>query len=415
MRLKACTKCGKFFRATKVEQRICEDCLAAEKSTTIRPRTCRECGTTFDGGPRAWYCPSCRAIRQKEADARRRKNGTIRPLGSIDHCTICGKEYIVNSARQRYCKDCAPEAYRQADREASKKWNKENNYYELRAQKPRRGQKVCVICGNPIPSGTPRVTCSPECDKLRKKYNQDKADIKRGKRKSPTAVERLDKDLPPTSVELTPEVIKELEPDLLDIIKRCPECGKLYVRKGTRSQCCKTCAKPIPAELTPEIITELKPDLLDIIKQCPDCGKLYVRKSSRSQCCKACAYERKKEKARTQNQEYRTKNHDEICEKKRADRAKNPQRYASYAQKYYKTHREAIAKQQAEYREQHKEEITAYRKAYHAEYYRKNKEHIRAQQAEYRCKKKERINVQRQISKEQDALEKSKEENEGGS
>ena len=368
MRLKACTKCGKFFRATKVEQRICEDCLAAEKSTTIRPRTCRECGTTFDGGPRAWYCPSCRAIRQKEADARRRKNGTIRPLGSIDHCTICGKEYIVNSARQRYCKDCAPEAYRQADREASKKWNKENNYYELRAQKPRRGQKVCVICGNPIPSGTPRVTCSPECDKLRKKYNQDKADIKRGKRKSPTAVERLDKDLPPTSVELTPEVIKELEPDLLDIIKRCPECGKLYVRK-----------------------------------------------SSRSQCCKACAYERKKEKARTQNQEYRTKNHDEICEKKRADRAKNPQRYASYAQKYYKTHREAIAKQQAEYREQHKEEITAYRKAYHAEYYRKNKEHIRAQQAEYRCKKKERINVQRQISKEQDALEKSKEENEGGS
>ena len=111
MRLKACTKCGKFFRATKVEQRICEDCLAAEKSTTIRPRTCRECGTTFDGGPRAWYCPSCRAIRQKEADARRRKNGTIRPLGSIDHCTICGKEYIVKRLRLRHGRNPRPDSW----------------------------------------------------------------------------------------------------------------------------------------------------------------------------------------------------------------------------------------------------------------------------------------------------------------
>ena len=28
------------------------------------PRTCRQCGRTFWGGPRAWYCPECRKERQ---------------------------------------------------------------------------------------------------------------------------------------------------------------------------------------------------------------------------------------------------------------------------------------------------------------------------------------------------------------
>lgn len=141
-------------------------------------------GTALIAGPSA----------KKESAARCHKSGTIRPLGSIDHCTICGKEYIVNSARQRYCKDCAPGAYRQADREASKKWNEENNYYELRAQKPRRGQKVCVICGKPISPGTPRITCSEECDRLRIKWHQERTQIRQGTRKAPTTVNRLDKD-----------------------------------------------------------------------------------------------------------------------------------------------------------------------------------------------------------------------------
>ena len=85
-------------------------------------------------------------------------------------------------------------AYRQADREASKKWNEENNYYELRAQKPRRGQKVCVICGKPISPGTPRITCSKECDRLRIKWHQERTQIRQGTRKAPTTVNRLDKD-----------------------------------------------------------------------------------------------------------------------------------------------------------------------------------------------------------------------------
>lgn len=209
MRLKKCKKCGKLFSATKEEQTLCGECIAQAKSTTLRPRTCRECGETFSGGPRAWYCPTCRAIRQKEAAKRYRQNGPARPLGSIDHCIICGKEYVVESGNQHYCPACAPEAYQQLDREASKKWNYENNFYEQRSQQPRSGQKICVICGKPVPPGTARITCSEECGKLRLKWRQDRADLKRGLRKSPTTVDCLDKEATLEIEEQDPQKIKK--------------------------------------------------------------------------------------------------------------------------------------------------------------------------------------------------------------
>ena len=58
----------------------------------------------------------------------------------------------------------------------------------------RRGQKVCVICGKPISPGTPRITCSEECDRLRIKWHQERTQIRQGTRKAPTTVNRLDKD-----------------------------------------------------------------------------------------------------------------------------------------------------------------------------------------------------------------------------
>ena len=243
MRLKKCSKCGKLFNTGKNEQTLCDDCVAAGRATTIRPRTCRECGATFDGGPRAWYCPSCRAVRKKEAAARYRENGVDRPLGSIDHCTVCGKEYVVKSGRQRYCPECADDAVRQQDRMASRRWNVENNFYEERAQHSRSGQKVCVICGKPISPGTPRITCSDECDRLRLKWNRGNTDLKRGKQASPPTIERLDKDNQSAPIKLTPEIIKDLEDDLLSAIKRCPECGEPFVKKSGAAKLCRGCAK----------------------------------------------------------------------------------------------------------------------------------------------------------------------------
>lgn len=87
----------------------------------LRPRICRnpECGATFAGGPRAWYCPACRAVRQAETDRRykaRARRGETRPLGSQDICARCGETYTVTGGLQRYCPACAPLAVAEIDR-----------------------------------------------------------------------------------------------------------------------------------------------------------------------------------------------------------------------------------------------------------------------------------------------------------
>lgn len=113
-------------------------------ASVVLPRTCRQCGAVFDGGPRAWYCPACRIERKKESKSRMRKKGKAdRPLGSVDQCTVCGKDYIVKSARQKYCPDCAYEAVRAADRPMSKKWNQEHKetYYPARNAKRNQERK----------------------------------------------------------------------------------------------------------------------------------------------------------------------------------------------------------------------------------------------------------------------------------
>lgn len=240
MRLKKCLKCGKLFNTAKNSQSLCDECIAEGKATTIRPRTCRQCGAIFDGGPRAWYCPECRKIREKESAKRYRDNGPTRPLGSIDRCSVCGKEYVVNSARQRYCPVCAPEAIREVDREASKKWNAENGFYD-RTQLERSGQKICVICGKPVPPGTPRVTCSDECDRLRKKKMRAEINFKRGRKKSIPDITRLDKQV--TEDIVPPDVINSLMDDIRSVIVRCADCGDWFVKTSAASKLCKKCSK----------------------------------------------------------------------------------------------------------------------------------------------------------------------------
>lgn len=253
MRLKKCLKCGKLFNTPKNEQALCDDCIAAARSTTIRQRTCRECGSLFDGGPRAWYCSTCRAAREKERAAKYRKNGAARHLGDLDRCEACGQDYVVTSGLQKYCPACAVEVVREKDREASKRWNAENHYYERRTQTQRSGQKICVICGKPVPPGSPRVTCSAECDKLRKQRIRADVDMRRGRRVSPSEIKRLDDVLPPAipqtaeaapmePIEITPELISKLADDLRSIIKRCPDCGEPYVRRSGAAKACRICA-----------------------------------------------------------------------------------------------------------------------------------------------------------------------------
>lgn len=61
MRLKKCKKCGTVFEADSKGIYMCPACSAEiKRESVVRLRTCRECGSQFYGGPRAWYCPECR-------------------------------------------------------------------------------------------------------------------------------------------------------------------------------------------------------------------------------------------------------------------------------------------------------------------------------------------------------------------
>lgn len=179
MRIKRCITCGKVFFTNRTEQAKCGECLAAVKSTTLRTRTCRTCGASFLGGPRATYCPTCREKRRVDREKKYRISGFSRHLGDIDNCVICGGEYVIQSGRQKYCPRCAPEAIREIDRAQSNRWNAEHDYSAKRREKPRSGVKVCVVCGREMIPGTPAVTCSPECATAHRKEAQHRADAKR--------------------------------------------------------------------------------------------------------------------------------------------------------------------------------------------------------------------------------------------
>ena len=160
-----CLTCGAEFEGRQ-DAILCPACAQASKdSTHIRPRTCRQCGAIFPGGPRAWYCPVCRRERRREADRRHKRQGPKRPLGSMDVCPICGKEYVVTGGLQKYCPACAPEAIRAIDRQQSMAWNRE--HIDIDRQREQRQEATaeipCVICGKPFKPDAPALTCSPEC------------------------------------------------------------------------------------------------------------------------------------------------------------------------------------------------------------------------------------------------------------
>ena len=172
--------------------------------STKAPRTCRACGATFEGGPRAWYCHECREKRRKIQKARyveRRKRGLSITLGeSVGKCEVCGKDFIYASARQRYCSDCAQEAWKKSDRQQGLVWYYANDTEERRKAKSQRRKewrngrkeeqrdldllgawksliqkwmvKACVVCGKEIPNGR-RHYCSKKCRMIGDAYTSN--------------------------------------------------------------------------------------------------------------------------------------------------------------------------------------------------------------------------------------------------
>lgn len=185
MRQKACKNCGAVFETDKRGAYLCPTCSAESRRKSVyRIRVCIDCGAEFMGFPRSKRCPECQLRVNRIRDAAIKRNGPARPIGSTDLCEKCGEPYIVGSGTQRYCPACASGAVR--DNILKKKREYQSVYVaehtEERAAN-RSFNKVCVICGKVFDTDLPTVTCSPECDRIRRKIHQDKADIKRGRKK----------------------------------------------------------------------------------------------------------------------------------------------------------------------------------------------------------------------------------------
>lgn len=175
---KICQSCGCEFLGGE-DKHYCPDCTDKIKRNVIRERTCKECGKVFYGGPRAMYCPDCREKRRRDANKKYKKNGPQRKLGSIDICERCGKEYIVESGKQRFCKDCARESLLEWQKEHKKKEDKATK--NEKRNKLRKDQlKVCEYCGRTFHTDRPTKYCSDHCLTEQRKINQIKADIRRG-------------------------------------------------------------------------------------------------------------------------------------------------------------------------------------------------------------------------------------------
>ena len=169
---KLCKRCGNEFQADSKHVYLCPDCAAKSKQeNVVRPRKCWECGTTFDGGPRARYCPRCRKERQRNNERRHRAAGTSRRLGSIDFCQRCGKEYTVTGGLQKYCPDCSKIAVAETDsRQAREYYHDHRQEIADYRDKVRPVEKKCVICGKTFAAkGRVNITCSEEC---RKEYRR---------------------------------------------------------------------------------------------------------------------------------------------------------------------------------------------------------------------------------------------------
>lgn len=178
-----CKNCGAEFEAKTKFIVVCPTCHDKIKHTpTIVGKTCKECGRLFNGGPRAWYCPECRRERQLKTKREYNKRGSVRKIGSTDICERCGEPYVVNAGRQKYCSDCAKTAIYETIRE-----DKLRHQAKYREGHPdgRRTQTVCIICGKPFMATKSTLTCSAECAKEAHRRALCRADIKRGKRKSP--------------------------------------------------------------------------------------------------------------------------------------------------------------------------------------------------------------------------------------
>ena len=178
-----CLVCGKTYEGNKYNF-YCKDCAEKIKKNVLRKRICIDCGIEFFGGPRAKRCKKCANIAKKEAKKRYHNNPNPRKIGSVSLCKRCGKEYIVNSARQIYCHDCAREASLEWQRDHKKGYDKFSGQYDKKVVKRNDKMKICLYCLKEFKSNTSSSYCSEYCKKHQLQIQLCESDIKRGRNRN---------------------------------------------------------------------------------------------------------------------------------------------------------------------------------------------------------------------------------------
>lgn len=179
---KKCPVCGaEFYGAT--DSVVCPECAKKQRKKTVCKRICIDCGCSFDGGPRAKRCPNCGEEARKQTSAKFKKIGPVRPLGSIDCCQWCGKEYVVRTGRQKYCSDaCSRSAVLEWQRKHKKATRTEKQNERKREIKSNR-KKVCVYCKKIFWSATATNLCSDYCRAKQLQIKQCESDLRRGRKR----------------------------------------------------------------------------------------------------------------------------------------------------------------------------------------------------------------------------------------
>ena len=175
--LKPCLDCGKPFYGS-AGMMYCDACRTKRKRNVIRTRICKECGTEFEGGPRARRCPEC----AEYARTHHKREKTKRPLGSIDKCEYCGAEYRVNSGRQKYCsEECQKKAVMEWQKKQKRGYAKESGQEEKKRERREKKTKICIYCMREFKNGTSSNVCSEYCREKQRRITHERCCRKTGR------------------------------------------------------------------------------------------------------------------------------------------------------------------------------------------------------------------------------------------
>ena len=184
--IRKCAECGQIYTPVVKDPSLsylCPTCASKRRDNAVyQDKICEKCGKPFVGFPSSKYCDRCVCYAKADAKKRYQTNkDNRRPLGTIDTCQRCGKEYVVKGGLQKYCPDCAKQANLEKQRERKKSQRERKKRAEAKKLASQNRIKVCVYCGKEFNNSVSGNLCSEECRKKQANLTHLRCLHKKGK------------------------------------------------------------------------------------------------------------------------------------------------------------------------------------------------------------------------------------------